>query len=517
MSTKKNYTAIILAAGLGTRLSPITKKVPKCLVPVKEKSILQYQLDALIENQVKQIFIIVGYKSEAIASFLKIYDVPPSVRIRLIKNEDYNSTNNMYSFYLSIEHFDKTTDSIILMNGDVVIAPKIIELIINSEYDNLILVDKGKYNEESMKIVVNEGLVQQISKEIMPNEAYGVSIDVYKFSKLGLAELIEVTTDFIAHKKILNRWMEVAIQAVLNRNKTHIYPCDIQGLPWWEIDNHDDLLQAERIFHNYYNFQQILAKELFIFDLDGTIYLGNNPLPGVEDFLKYLHSKGKRILFLSNNSSKSYHTYLKKLQKMFGAVVTAENIYLSTHSTIEYLQFLGINKVYVMGTPELISDLKENGIHHTEENPQAVIIGFDMTLTYEKLVKVTKFINNGLKYYMTHADLVCPTPDGVIPDAGSLLALIEAATNKKPQEIFGKPNRRLIENILRREHLDKSAAVLFGDRLYTDIRMAKENGILAVLLLTGDTSINDVRNSELKPDFIFDDFIEFNKLFKKNE
>jgi HAD superfamily hydrolase (TIGR01450 family) len=175
---------------------------------------------------------------------------------------------------------------------------------------------------------------------------------------------------------------------------------------------------------------------------------------------------------------------------------------------------LGLTKVYIVGTPEFISDLKDNGIDLTDEAPEAVIIGFDTTLTYDKLRKATHFINQGIKYYMTHADLVCPTPDGYIPDAGSFLALIETATNKKPEEILGKPSRRLIENILRHERVDKSEAVMFGDRLYTDIRMANENGILSVLMLTGDSSINDVRNSKVKPNFIFEDFLEFNSYFK---
>ncbi|MHA1278582.1 MAG: HAD hydrolase-like protein [Candidatus Helarchaeota archaeon] len=113
---------------------------------------------------------------------------------------------------------------------------------------------------------------------------------------------------------------------------------------------------------------------------------------------------------------------------------------------------------------------------------------------------------------MTHADLVCPTPDGYIPDAGSFLALIKAATKKEPVEICGKPNKRLIENILRHEEIEKSEAVLFGDRLYTDIRMANENGILAILVLTGETSLEDVSNSTNKPDYILKNIQLLNSL-----
>ncbi len=262
------------------------------------------------------------------------------------------------------------------------------------------------------------------------------------------------------------------------------------------------------------NINKIFEKKLFILDLDGTVYLGGKPLPGIEKFLKYLVNQNKKILFITNNSSKSFRMYLKLLQSLFGSIVHENNIFSSVHSTIESLNSRKISKAYILAVPEVLTDFKNNGIAFSEMDPQAVVIAFDTSLTYEKLRKATSFINKGIEYFMTHADLVCPTAEGYIPDAGSILALIEAATKKKPTEICGKPNKRLIENILKHEGVGQSDAVLFGDRLYTDIRMANENGVLAVLVLTGETSLEDVGHSQDKPDYILKDFQLMNSLVK---
>ncbi len=263
---------------------------------------------------------------------------------------------------------------------------------------------------------------------------------------------------------------------------------------------------------NSSNVHTIIDKKLFILDLDGTVYLGGNPFPGVQKFLNYLTGQNKQLLFITNNSSKSFKKYIKLLQSLFGEIITDESIFSSTHSTIESLKSRNISKAYIVATPKVVDDFKKQGIQFTDKAPQAVVIAFDTTLTYEKLRKATGFINAGIEYFMTHPDLVCPTPEGYIPDAGSILALIEAATNKKPTEICGKPNRRLIENILKKFSVDPSDVVLFGDRLYTDIKMAVENGILSVLMLTGESSLEDVNNSATKPDLILENFPALNNL-----
>jgi HAD superfamily hydrolase (TIGR01450 family) len=254
------------------------------------------------------------------------------------------------------------------------------------------------------------------------------------------------------------------------------------------------------------NVNTIMDKKLFILDLDGTVYLGGNPFPGVKNFLQFLTEQNKKLLFITNNSSKSFKKYTKLLQSLFGDIIHEDSIFSSTLSTIESLKSRNISQAYILAPPEVVTDFKKGGIQFNDKKPQAVVIAFDITLTYEKLRKATGFINNGIEYFMTHPDLVCPTPEGYIPDAGSILALIEAATTKKPTEICGKPNRKLIENILKKFSVDKSEAVLFGDRLYTDIKMAVENGILSVLMLTGESSLEDVNNSATKPDLILENF-----------
>ncbi|MHA1130983.1 MAG: HAD-IIA family hydrolase [Candidatus Helarchaeota archaeon] len=265
---------------------------------------------------------------------------------------------------------------------------------------------------------------------------------------------------------------------------------------------------------NSSNVNIIMEKRLFILDLDGTVYLSGKPFPSVKEFLNYLTEQKKTIMFITNNSSKSFKKYLTLLQDLFGDIVTTNSLFSSTQSTITSLKARNISTAYIVATPEVITDFEEGGVKFTEKSPQAVVITFDTTLTYEKLRKATGFINSGIEYFMTHADLVCPTPEGYIPDAGSIMALIEKATQKKPAEICGKPNRQLIENILQRFSVDKSEVVLFGDRLYTDIKMANENDILSVLVLTGESSMDDLTTSSSQPNFVLKNFQELTRILK---
>ncbi len=250
--------------------------------------------------------------------------------------------------------------------------------------------------------------------------------------------------------------------------------------------------------------------ELFVLDMDGTIYLGDKILPGAIEFVKTARETGRKVIFFTNNASKNPYNYVDKLEKMgFGAqrsdVVTAGDV------TIEYLKRNRPNEpVYLVGTPALEQSFIEAGIK-LSENAKIVVSSFDTTLTYEKLVIACDLIRNGADYYCTHPDFNCPTENGFIPDSGAIAALITASTGVAPK-YFGKPYKETADMIseLFGVSFDKTAIV--GDRLYTDIALGKNNGLMSVLVLSGETKIEDV-NEENAPDIILNGIGEIIQYF----
>lgn len=233
--------ALILAAGLGTRLRPLTNTRPKSMVEVNGKPILFKQIDNLLENGVEDITIIAGYKSEMmIEAINKSYK-----NIKIIINDVYDKTNNMYSAYLALD--DIYGNEFLLMNADVFYDTAILKELIKNEYVNSIVVEEGIYNDENMKVSCVDGKIMEISKIVSEDDAYGVSIDVYKFSKEGSKVFYDKVKEYIEDTKELNQWTEVALNEVLKL--IEFRPCPLKGR-WIEIDDHDDLKMAVNIFND---------------------------------------------------------------------------------------------------------------------------------------------------------------------------------------------------------------------------------------------------------------------------
>lgn len=231
--------ALILAAGLGSRLRPITNEIPKSMVKVNDKPILFKQIDNLLENGVKDITVIAGYKSEVmIEAINNNYE-----GIEIIVNDSYDKTNNMYSAYIAMNKMSGS--DFLLMNADVFYDSEVLTELLKDKYQNAIVVEKNAYNEENMKVSGKDFKLNKISKQIEMEDAYGVSIDVYKFSKTGSEAFYSVVQDYIENKKELNQWTEVALDQVLR--KVDFKACPLKG-KWIEIDNHDDSNQAMVIF-----------------------------------------------------------------------------------------------------------------------------------------------------------------------------------------------------------------------------------------------------------------------------
>ncbi|MDR2547257.1 MAG: HAD-IIA family hydrolase [Lachnospiraceae bacterium] len=241
----------------------------------------------------------------------------------------------------------------------------------------------------------------------------------------------------------------------------------------------------------------------YALDMDGTVYLGERWIDGALDFLAALKKKEKQYVFLTNNSSKSVADYQRKLTQM-GLEVAAEEIITSGLVTIAYLkrEFPG-KKVFLLGNEALRGEFDEAGIKLSDESPEVVVVAFDTTLDYIKMTKVCDFVRTGLPYISTHPDTNCPTETGFVPDAGAIHAFIHASAYRYPDHVIGKPNREIIDFMLTHTGAEREKTVIVGDRLYTDIRAGVDNGLMAVLVLSGEAKMVDVEAATYKPDLIF--------------
>lgn len=257
-------------------------------------------------------------------------------------------------------------------------------------------------------------------------------------------------------------------------------------------------------------------KQLYIFDMDGTIYLGNRVFPFAIRFINHLRAAGRRVLFFTNNASHTTDFYVQKLTRL-GFSPTREEIMTSGDVTIEFLKRHRKGKtVYLVGTDELVKNFAEAGVPMVSgdaERADIVVTSFDTTLTYQKLDDACRLIRGGAEYLSTHPDFNCPTETGFIPDSGAIAAFVTASTGKTPT-YFGKPYRETVEMICEATGLTPAEMCIFGDRLYTDIAVGKRHGVCAVLVLSGETLAADVEKAEVadKPDFVFDSLDDVDKL-----
>ncbi|MBP7746818.1 MAG: HAD-IIA family hydrolase [Phycisphaerae bacterium] len=241
-------------------------------------------------------------------------------------------------------------------------------------------------------------------------------------------------------------------------------------------------------------------------DMDGTIYKDGTLFDFTPAFLATLARLGIGYTFLTNNSSKSCRDYLSHLLKL-GIEATADQLYTSTLSTIDCLrrEFPAVHRLFVLGTPSLQAEFAEAGFEllPDDEEPQAVIVGFDTTLAFPRLCKAAWWIQRGKPFIATHPDRVCPTDQPtVLVDCGSVCACLQAATGQAPTTVLGKPDPRMLTGILARHALQPAQLAMVGDRLYTDMAMARRAGALGVLVLTGEATRDDATTCPEPPDLV---------------
>jgi len=255
----------------------------------------------------------------------------------------------------------------------------------------------------------------------------------------------------------------------------------------------------------------------YIFDLDGTVYVGDRLLPNAKLTISVLRRRGRKVVFLSNKPLQTREEYAHKLTGM-GIPTQKTEVINSSYVLARYLvREAPRAKVFAIGEPPLLMELQRAGLQLIEnpEEIEYVIAAFDRTFDYRKLNIAFQALKRGARFYATNPDRTCPVENGEIPDAAAVIAALEATTGRKVEKIFGKPSRYMIETALEVLGLPPEKCAMVGDRLETDIRMAKENGLTAILVLTGVTRPEDVKDSPFQPDYIIPSLAELPALDEK--
>ena len=252
---------------------------------------------------------------------------------------------------------------------------------------------------------------------------------------------------------------------------------------------------------------------LFLFDMDGTLYLGDNLFGFTRELLAQIKAKGKRYMFMTNNSSKSVSAYIEKL-KSLGIESVKEDFITSSQATAYYLKKHHKDaRLYVCGTKSLKQELCENGFTVTEniDEVDCIVMGYDTELDYKKLWDVSYLLTTrDLPYIATNPDYVCPTEWGSVPDCGSVCDMIFNATGKRPLFI-GKPEPLMPQLAMEQYGYAKQETAVIGDRIYTDVKSGINAGTLAVLVMSGETTEEILKASDVKPDLVLKDASEIMK------
>ena len=260
----------------------------------------------------------------------------------------------------------------------------------------------------------------------------------------------------------------------------------------------------------------LLSKKLYVFDLDGTVYLGKNSFPFAIRFIERLRESGRRVLFFTNNASRSKDLYVTHLTAM-GFSPTRDEIMTSGDVMEAYLKTNYPDKtVYVLGTQSLREQFAAGGIRLVDEGAPAadvVVSSYDTELTFEKLCTACLLIRGGATWLCTHPDVNCPSERGSLPDSGSLAALITTSTGATPI-MLGKPHGEVVDMIELVTGIPRSDMCIFGDRLYTDIALGVHHNMCAILVLTGETTADDVAKADPadKPTYVFPSLAEVDEL-----
>jgi HAD superfamily hydrolase (TIGR01450 family) len=462
--------AIILAEDDGVGLRPITAGKPKPLVKVNGTPILGHQLEALRANGIGKVTVVSGAGAEQVEAYCDQHH--RGIDATIVSNAAGEESGRLSSLFLAREQLVGDT---LLMDVGAVVEAGLIGAVAAAD-GAVYAVGVGSAQDAFAGVCKLDGQNAACLRRLLGHAASR------KASPSGGA--LELLRDLFA---------EAGIEAT---------PFPTRGHRCSTVESLDDLIKADMLFSEA--LRKLRSKRLFILDKDGTLILGSKRLPSAEGFLSALREHKKHYLLFTNNSSHTIDAYVEQF-KALGLPMGADNIVVTSDVLMSSLLKKKVRRIYLVATEAVSRSFEERGFVLSADDPEAVVLTYDTELTYEKLVRASILLRTGIPYYVTHIDQVCPSLQGPLPDIGTTISTLETATGRLPDEQFGKPSLRGLDEPLERLGLTREDCVMVGDRLYTDIRLGVEHGITSVLVLSGETLRPDVEDSEWQPDIIAPD------------
>lgn len=254
--------------------------------------------------------------------------------------------------------------------------------------------------------------------------------------------------------------------------------------------------------------ENLKRKKLFLFDIDGTLAVGNTLYEGSAGLLAYIERIGGKAYFITNNSTMSGMDYVKKFRDAFQLETTEDQFVTSGYMTLRFLkEHYPDKKIFVLGTASFVAELRKNNLLVTERcepDIDCVVVAYDSELNYQKLTEVSKVLfTMDVPFFATNPDLRCPIDFGFIPDCGAICSMITQTTDKIPTYL-GKPSREVVNLCLALSGFSKEETLVVGDRLYTDIACGINGDVDTCVLFTGEATPEDITDTPYKPTYLFD-------------
>jgi len=460
MTNPRSVAAIILAAGESQRFGR-----PKQLLPVGDKTMIQHVVDVALASPVEQVIVVLGCRAEEIRA--NIAGRP----VQVVVNERWKSgLSTSVKAGLSAVR-PEVSAALFVLADQPGVTPDVIAKLIE------------RYQETRAPVVAPTHRGRRGNPVLFDRSLFG--------------ELMQVEGDqggrqVIAEHKNEVEEIEVKTDAILA-----------------DIDTVEDY-KASNIQPPIFNFIKSL-----IIDLDGVLYRGDKPIEGAREFITFLQQEGIPFLLLTNNSTRTPSRYVEKLART-GVAIKESDVLTSAQATAMYLEGVAPpgTRVYVIGEDGLRAALNTR-YTLTEKKADFVVVGMDSKLTYEKLRIATLLIRSGARFIGTNPDKTLPTEEGLIPGNGAILAALEAATGVSPL-VIGKPEPAIFDLALARMGVGKEGAAVIGDRLETDILGGRRVGLITILVLSGVTSRQDLENSPLKPDLVFENVKQLHEVLARS-
>lgn len=258
--------------------------------------------------------------------------------------------------------------------------------------------------------------------------------------------------------------------------------------------------------------ENLKKKKLFLFDIDGTLAVGNTLYEGSARLLSHIDRIGGKAYYITNNSTKSGRDYVDKFRTAFSLETTEDQFITSGFMTIRFLKNnYADRKIFVLGTASFVAELRQNGFLVTEtaeEDIDCVVVAYDSELNYQKLIEVSKvLLTTDAPFYATNPDLRCPVDFGFIPDCGSICNMITATTDREPVYL-GKPSREVVDLCLELSGFTREETLVVGDRLYTDIACGINGGVDTCVVFTGEAQPEDMADTPYPADYAFSNIEE---------